>query len=82
MDRDITNAQILTAFKNVVAAERARMREELERRQLAFDDKWKQWQAKVAELRAELAEAKAQLARLKAIDSAVRAERDITQPLS
>jgi hypothetical protein len=54
----------------------------LERRQLAFDDKWKQWQAKVAELRAELAEAKAQLARLKAIDSAVRAERDITQPLS
>jgi ribosomal protein L29 len=54
----------------------------LERRQLAFDDKWKQRQAKVAELRAELAEAKAQLARLKAIDSAVRAERDITQPLS
>jgi hypothetical protein len=35
-----------------------------------------------AAVRAELAEAKAQFERLKAIDTAQRAERDITQPLS
>jgi hypothetical protein len=81
-DREITNAQVLTAFKNVVAAERECMRKELQRCQSAFDDKWQQWQAKVAELRAELAEAKAELMRLKALDTAQRTERDITRPLS
>ena len=81
-DREITNAQVLTAFKNVVAAERECMRKELHRCWSAFDDKFQQWQAEVTELRAELAEAKAQFERLKAIDTAVRAERDITQPLS
>jgi uncharacterized protein YukE len=81
-DREITNAQLLTAFKNVVAAERECMRKELRRCQSAFDDKWKQWQAAVTKLRAKLAEAKAELRRLKAIDTAQRTERDITRPLS
>ena len=64
-DREITKAQVLTAFKNVVAAERECMRKELQRCQSAFDDKWKQWQAAVTKLRAELR-------RLKAIDTAQR----------
>jgi len=80
--REITNGQLLTAFKNVVAAERECMRKELQRCQSAFDDKWQQWQAAVTKLRAELAEAKAELRRLKAIDTAQRTERDITRPLS
>jgi phage shock protein A len=81
-DREITNAQILTAFKNVVAAERERMRKELQRQDSAFDEVLRQLQAEVTELYGQLAEAKAELARLKAIDTAQRTERDITQPLS
>jgi phage shock protein A len=80
--REITNAQILTAFKNVVAAERERMRKELQRQDSAFDEVLRQLQAEVTELYGQLAEAKAELARLKAIDTAQRTERDITQPLS
>jgi phage shock protein A len=80
--REITNAQILTAFKNVVAAERERMRKELQRQESAFDEVLRQLQAEVTELYGQLAEAKAELARLKAIDTAQRTERDITQPLS
>jgi hypothetical protein len=81
-DREITNAQVLTAFKNVVAAERERMRKELQRQDSAFDEVLRQLQAEVTELYGQLAEAKAELARLKAIDIAQRTERDITQPLS
>jgi phage shock protein A len=81
-DREITNAQVLTAFKNVVAAERERMRKELQRQDSAFDEVLRQLQAEVTELYGQLAEAKAELARLKAIDTAQRTERDITQPLS
>jgi phage shock protein A len=81
-DREITNAEILTAFKNVVAAERERMRKELQRQDSAFDEVLRQLQAEVTELYGQLAEAKAELARLKAIDTAQRTERDITQPLS
>jgi phage shock protein A len=81
-DREITNAQVLTAFKNVVAAERERMRKELQRQESAFDEVLRQLQAEVTELYGQLAEAKAELARLKAIDTAQRTERDITQPLS
>jgi uncharacterized protein YukE len=80
--RESTNAQVLTAFKNLIAAERECMRKELQRCQSTFDDKWQQWQAAVTKLRAELAEAKAELRRLKAIDTAQRTERDITRPLS
>jgi phage shock protein A len=80
--REITNAHILTAFKNVVAAERERMRKELQRQDSAFDEVLRQLQAEVTELYGQLAEAKAELARLKAIDTAQRTERDITQPLS
>jgi phage shock protein A len=80
--REITNAHILTAFKNLVAAERERMRKELQRQDSAFDEVLRQLQAEVTELYGQLAEAKAELARLKAIDTAQRAERDITQPLS
>ena len=81
-DREITNAQVLTAFKNVVAAEREWMRKELQRQESAFDEVLQQLQAEVTELCGQLAEAKADLARLKAIDTAQRTERDITQPLS
>ena len=81
-DREITNAQVLTAFKNVVAAEREWMRKELQRQDSAFDEVLRQLQAEVTELYGQLAEAKAELARLKAIDTAQRTERDITQPLS
>jgi phage shock protein A len=80
--REITNAHILTAFKNLVAAERERMRKELQRQDSAFDEVLRQLQAEVTELYGQLAEAKAELARLKAIDTAQRTERDITQPLS
>ena len=69
-DREITNAHVLTAFKNVVAAERECMRKELQRCKSAFDDKFQQWQAEVTELRAELAEAKPSL----------RASRRLTVP--
>jgi len=81
-DREITNTQILTAFKNVVAAEREWMRKELQRQESAFDEVLQQLQAEVTKLCGQLAEAKADLARLKAIDTAQRTERDITQPLS
>jgi septal ring factor EnvC (AmiA/AmiB activator) len=58
--REITNAQVLTAFKNVVAAERECMRkelqqfdEELQQCRSAFDEKLQQFRSEVQdELRA------------------------------
>ena len=53
-DREITNAQVLTAFKNVVAAERECMRkklqqfdEELQQCRSAFDEKLQQFRSEV-----------------------------------
>src|SRR5262245_6738179 len=44
-DREITNAQVLTAFKNVVAAERECMRKELQQ----FDEELQQCRSAVDE---------------------------------